>query len=162
MALGGDVGMRPKLMSVYWCFRKAKRPDGDRRQRRDARESEAMSPADVDALVDREGLMERVDHDGALLKELVVVHESDSRRLLNAIAEAIGLEDAERLRTEAHSFKGAIGSMGGRAAYGSAVALEAAAKKGDLAEAKTHLERLRSDVEDLKRALRALAEASEA
>jgi two-component system, sensor histidine kinase and response regulator len=67
--------------------------------------------------------------------------------------EAMQAGDVRKLKRAAHSLKGAVGILGGKAAFESALRLETIARQGDLSQAKPAWETLQHALEQLQQTL---------
>jgi len=85
----------------------------------------------LDHVLDREGVLERVGGDPETLVELVGIFTKDSARLLERAVRAVSRRDMGEVRREAHTLKGAVGTVGGIAGFDAWKALEDAAKASD-------------------------------
>lgn len=102
-------------------------------------------PADFDARVLAE-LAALPGGEGGLLGELSGVFFADAPRRLVALRDALGREDRRVLEHEAHSIKGAAGTLGFRRIAHLAADLEARAKADDPGQLAQLLEQLRTSV----------------
>lgn len=117
------------------------------------------NPDEVRVDVDR--LMQSVDGDASLLREVVELYRSDAPRLLNLIREGIAQNAAPQVREAAHSLKGATGAFGKNLVYELAYALEQAGQAGEIEQARELLPRLLSALERMNATLdRTLADLS--
>jgi HPt (histidine-containing phosphotransfer) domain-containing protein len=115
----------------------------------------------MDDIVNVAALMDRLEGDRELLRELVGLYLEDEPGLINQIVTAVAAGDAPSLARSAHTLKGSVGNFCAPAAQAAAAALEVAGREGRLAEAPALLERLSAELDRVRRALRALAEAKE-
>lgn len=112
-------------------------------------------------VIDTAALMDRLDGDRDLLKELIGLYLEDEQGLLDQIAAAIREGQAGALARSAHTLKGSVGNFCAAAAHASAAALEAAGREGRLAEAPALQQRLLDELSQVRTALRSLAADSE-
>ena len=84
---------------------------------------------------DPEIVLERVDGDRELLREIGGLFLQDAPRLLADIRNAVGRADAKALEHSAHTRKGSVGNFGARVAFEAAQALEQMGRQGDFARA---------------------------
>jgi CheY-like chemotaxis protein len=80
-------------------------------------------------------LLEHLDGDRELLRELAGVFPAEASGLLDQIRAALALGDCVKLRQAAHTLKGALGTVGAAAEAELARQLESLGKDGQLAEA---------------------------
>jgi HPt (histidine-containing phosphotransfer) domain-containing protein len=118
--------------------------------------------SDPEPAVDTCALMDRIDGDLNLLKDLVGLFVQNSRELLSEIGQAIDAEDAVTLQRYAHTLKGCIGNFAANAAYNAAFRLEQIGKEQDLANAREAYRDLENEIERLEPALHELASRKEA
>jgi two-component system sensor histidine kinase/response regulator len=109
--------------------------------------------------IDVSQLLDRLDGDRALLAELVDVFRADFPGNLNAIQQAIDQQDANGLRSAAHSLKGALANLSAIEASALAAELDAIGKSLDLTRAQATLDQLAMEINNAMRALEALCQA---
>ncbi len=102
---------------------------------------------------DEQRLLDLVDGDFSLLRELSDLFFEDAPRWLEAIHEAALADDPEALQAAAHAVKGAVSHFAADRATALASDLESMGRNGDLSHAalpagelRSELERLESDV----------------
>ena len=105
---------------------------------------------------DSEALWGRVDHDGALLRELVALFAEEAPRLLARIEEGIRAGLAGDVKRASHKLKGSLLQFSARSAVAAAQELEGKAQNGPLAGAAPLLHRLRHEIELLQQGLNAM------
>ncbi len=115
----------------------------------------------LDGAIDVRALMDRLEGDEELLRELIVLYLEDEQGLVDEIAAAVAAADAPRVARSAHALKGSVGNFCAPGAHDAAAALEAAGREGRLADAPSLLERLTKELAKTRQALRSLAEAAE-
>jgi two-component system, sensor histidine kinase and response regulator len=104
-------------------------------------------------IVDPVEALEHVGGDPELLRELIDVFLQDCPRMMEEAREALQAGDVRKLKRAAHSLKGAVGILGGKAAFESALRLETIARQGDLSQAKPAWETLQHALEQLQQTL---------
>ncbi len=94
-------------------------------------------PAPATPVFDREGVMARLEGDEQLFNEVIQLFLEDCPTHLAAIKAAIDSDDADALRTSAHTLKGAAGNMSAKRLFDAALTLErlGAARRMDAARA---------------------------
>jgi len=107
-------------------------------------------------VLDRAGLLARVEGDRALLTELVRLFVEERPALLESMELALRDGNAPDLARAAHKAKGAFGNLSAALAAECAAELELLARHGELALATDVFLRLRFQVERLEAELRAL------
>jgi signal transduction histidine kinase/CheY-like chemotaxis protein len=108
------------------------------------------APADPPApVLDREAMLEHVDGDLGLLAEIVVIYGAEGPQQLADLRAALERRDAPVARRAAHSLKGVLGTLGGRAASAVAARIEHLAADGDLAGAAGTVPELAREMERL-------------
>ena len=105
---------------------------------------------------DPEIVLERVDGDRELLREIGGLFLQDAPRLLADIRNAVSCADARALEHSAHTLKGSVGNFGARTAFEAAMALEQMGRQGDFARAQESFTLLEQQVNLLGPALETL------
>ncbi len=100
-------------------------------------------------ILDREGVLSRVDRDPNTLQLLTEIFREDSRRSLDDLAAAVRCRDVHATHRLAHSLKGASANLGGTAASAFAKELKVQAKEGLLERTPETLKRLEESIEQL-------------
>jgi signal transduction histidine kinase/CheY-like chemotaxis protein/HPt (histidine-containing phosphotransfer) domain-containing protein len=113
-------------------------------------EQHRVVPTDV---FDLAALRARVENDLELLSEMIDLYLSSSPLLLAEIESAVAARDSERITRAAHTLKGMLGNMCAGKCAEAALELETIGKSGVLAEAKTCLSGLNSELANLETAL---------
>jgi len=103
-------------------------------------------------------VLEAVDGDGELLKELVSLFHEDGRLLRDELRAALAASDAARLSRAAHKLTGAVSNFHARSTLQSARRLEELARAGDLFSVPAALADLETSLAALHPALDALVE----
>lgn len=106
--------------------------------------------------IDVHALMDRLDGDRDLLKELVGLYLEDEQGLLDQIAAAVRDRQADALRRTVHTLKGAVGNFCAPSAYAAAEALEAAGRDGRLDESPLLLDSLVHELDGVRAVLHEL------
>ena len=99
---------------------------------------------------DPESLLDRVDGDMELLRELVGVFAEEGPRMLAKIQEAINNGSAPELEKASHKMKGSVLQFSAHAAVADALELEEKGRNGSIAGAEPILARLRQEFELLQ------------
>jgi CheY-like chemotaxis protein len=86
--------------------------------------------------VDAAKLLDRVEGDRALLKEIVNLFLEDTPKLLNELRSAIDESDTRKIERAAHTLKGALGNFGVARAVELARDMEKAGRSGELGDLK--------------------------
>ena len=105
-------------------------------------------------LVDWSAALETVGGDRKLLHDLINIFNDESGKMINDIEHAVEMKDAKELRRTAHAIKGALRHLGAESVAETAVELEKLGEKGVFEGSKSHIERLREQVEQLTTELR--------
>jgi CheY-like chemotaxis protein/HPt (histidine-containing phosphotransfer) domain-containing protein len=100
-------------------------------------------------VLDRDGLLERVDGDMDLLGDLIGIFKEDSVRQLSNIHDAIENNQAELVKLAAHTLKGTCGNLGAPEVAAVASQLEQLAAAGDLTRAKDCFRSLKAQIQQL-------------
>ena len=98
-------------------------------------------------------MIERLDNDAEIAREIAEIFVSSSEELLAELADAVGAGQADVIRARAHSIKGSSGNIGAEALQDLAAAMEDAGRDGDLDEASRLLGPLRNGLAQVNRVL---------
>jgi two-component system, sensor histidine kinase and response regulator len=90
-------------------------------------------------VLDEAALLALVGGDETLMHEIIDLYLRESPRLLREIRAASAAGDTGALQFSAHALKGSVGNMAAARAYAAAMALETAARAGDLDASRTIL-----------------------
>jgi len=107
--------------------------------------------------MDKAALLDRVEGDVELLKQLVDLFRDDSGRLLCDVHAALDHGDLRALERSAHALKGSVGNFCASSAWEAALQLETLARSGVIAGADEVFQRLDREVKTLNAELSALA-----
>jgi CheY-like chemotaxis protein/HPt (histidine-containing phosphotransfer) domain-containing protein len=102
---------------------------------------------------DRDEALEQVGGDAELLRELTAVFLHDCPRMIEEVIDGLCAGDAAKVQRGAHSIKGAVSILGGKAAFEAALRLETMARQGDLSQAEVAWQALREALEKFQRVL---------
>jgi two-component system, sensor histidine kinase and response regulator len=116
----------------------------------------APSAALQQPIEDPAAVLEAVDGDGTLLRELVTLFHEDSPALREELRAALAAGDASRLGRAAHKLAGAVSNFHARDTLQTARRLEELARAGNLCEVPAALAELESALTELYPALDAL------
>lgn len=120
-------------------------------------QGQQTSPPDrAKKIFDRETLLQRLDGDEELLKEIVEVFLQDTPSRIQSLKDAMSKNDTENIRREAHSLKGAAGSVGAVALQELAAELEALAKsnKPDFARSQKLVQKIENSFKKFENIIR--------
>jgi signal transduction histidine kinase/CheY-like chemotaxis protein len=117
----------------------------------------AASSVNRKRVLDEESLMERVEGDLPLLREMVQAFRADASGTLEKIRRAVVDKDAETLRGRAHALKGSAATLAGPLAVAAALKLENLAKDRNFKHAREAYQALAREIKKLDRSLGALA-----
>jgi two-component system, sensor histidine kinase and response regulator len=109
-------------------------------------------------VIDVRALMDRLEGDRELLKELAGLYLEDEQGLVDQIAAAVQSGQADQMKRAAHTLKGSVGNFCAPAAHAAAAALENAGRDGQLAEVPALFARLVAELERFRTTLRALVD----
>jgi PAS domain S-box-containing protein len=112
--------------------------------------------AGPEEVFDRAAALEHTGGDEGLLRELVGIFLGEYPGWLEQMRRAIGAGDAKTLQRWAHTLKGALVSLGAKAALEEARGLEAQARAGEMTDADARRARLEEALARLRPALAAL------
>ncbi len=113
--------------------------------------------SDGKAVFDKKILLNRLEGDEELFKEIVKTFLDDAPLQIEKLKQALNEEDLNQLEKQAHTLKGAAMNIGGKALQPVAYALEIAGKNSDLNRARPLVQELDKEFESLKKALTGLA-----
>ncbi|MGE0679975.1 MAG: response regulator [Candidatus Binatia bacterium] len=116
-------------------------------------QTEANHAGAPEAVFDQWAVLERVEGDVELLREVVGLFFEEAPELLSAIREAIARRDSMKLEYAAHSLKGTVSNFGARAAREAALRLEVVGRSGDLTYAEPACAELEKEITSLTQAL---------
>ncbi len=97
----------------------------------------------------REVLLERAGGDEEILERLIETFLDQCPAHLEDVRKAVEAEDAEALAEAAHSLKGAVGNLEGKASWEAAARLEELGRKGNIEAAQPALDRLERSIDRL-------------
>lgn len=116
-------------------------------------QAEAGNEEPLAAAFDQQTLLERVEGDRELLREIVSLFCEEAPALLSTIRASIEHHDSIALEHAAHSLKGVVSSFGAWAARDAALRLEAVGRSGDLTDAESTRGALEKELACLTQAL---------
>jgi two-component system sensor histidine kinase/response regulator len=111
----------------------------------------------LDAPLDVQALLARLDGDTALLAEMVELFITDCPARLRAIREAIARGDSRSLESAAHALKGSVGNFLAKEAQQAAWKLEMLGQQADLSHAEEACQALEAEVRRLNAILEKIA-----
>jgi two-component system, sensor histidine kinase and response regulator len=111
-------------------------------------------------VLDRALALSRVGGDEELLREIAELFLDDYPNLLGQIHQAVESRDPQGLERASHSLKGSVANFGAEPAYQAALELERLARSRNLAGVGAALQKLESDLAELRPELIALANPS--
>lgn len=109
-------------------------------------------------LIDSSELLNRVEGDRELLRELIDTFLSETKPLLEGITDAVKKSDPPHLERAAHKLKGAIAIFGAPNVASTAQTLECMGREGNLQKAEQGLQQLEGQLIELHAALSELRE----
>jgi two-component system sensor histidine kinase/response regulator len=121
----------------------------------------SASGRDVDEVVDRAELMERLGGNVQLIRNLVRLFLADCPRMLTEIQAAAASRDAQALERAAHALKGSAGNFAAHRAVEAARQLELMGRDANLEGAAAACTTLQQEIARLVPVLEALAEAGD-
>jgi HPt (histidine-containing phosphotransfer) domain-containing protein len=108
-------------------------------------------------MFDRPELLERVDQDLELLRDLVALYARDWPGLVDQLRQALAQGEAATAQRAAHTLKGMTANLSAAATAEAAHALEQLARQGDLRGAAAAVDGLAAQLAALEEALQSLA-----
>jgi CheY-like chemotaxis protein/HPt (histidine-containing phosphotransfer) domain-containing protein len=131
------------------------------------RQLKGVRPAETDTapngqveepeIFDRKVLLERLDGDEEIFKEIIVTFLDDAPNQIEKLKKALEEKDSKRVERQAHLLKGAALNIGGNGFQAAARELEEAGREGDLTKALSLVAVFDLEFEKLKGALTAVA-----
>ncbi len=110
-------------------------------------------PTALPIVQDRSEALQHVGGDAGLLRELTEVFLRDCPRLIDDVIDGLCAGDIAKVKRGAHSIKGAVSILGGKAAFEAALRLETIARQGDLSQAEQAWQALQQALEQFQHAL---------
>jgi len=108
---------------------------------------------DIDFIINRKELSERIDGDMDLFNEIAGLFFVDSVELLERIENAVKKSDPEELRKASHALKGAVANFSAPEAVDAALTMEKIARNREMEKAEETLLRLKKEISALKDAI---------
>ena len=113
------------------------------------------------SMIDVDELLERVESDRELLRELLSIFKKEFPQRYQALREAVESLDTRSVVLEAHTLKGMLSNLAASQAAGAAAELERVARNGETAKFKESFSALKNITDELSRQLDAcMAEVS--
>jgi CheY-like chemotaxis protein len=109
-----------------------------------------VAAADGPAVIDTPALLRRLGGNRALLAQVVQLFRTDCTRRMSELAAAAACQDWARLRREAHTLKGTLGTLCANGAYAAALRLETLARDQSSAGLAEALQGLTAEVDRLQ------------
>lgn len=106
-------------------------------------------------ILDHDAALARLGGDRDLYSEMAGFMLEDVPPLVEELRDAISVGNAKQVREKAHALKGLVAGTGGARCAKAAQALENAGESGDLSRAKSLLQTLDDELNELNAALRA-------
>jgi signal transduction histidine kinase/DNA-binding response OmpR family regulator len=113
---------------------------------------------DANDVLDKSELLNRLEGDEQLLRELIDTFFADSRLLLQEVLDAVTSQDAARLDRAAHKLKGTVSTLCGHSASRTAQALETMGRDRNLHDAAQAFAQLKEQMEAFEKSLAELRE----
>ncbi len=107
----------------------------------------------IENSINRKSLIERLDGDFDLFKELAQLFLADIPKLLSATEEGIKTNNSEKIGKSAHTIKGAVSNFSAEKAYQAALTLEKIGKNNELEKAEASYKELLIEINAMKSAL---------
>jgi two-component system, sensor histidine kinase and response regulator len=117
---------------------------------------EPKKATDLDACVNEEELLQRVDGDRAFLAEIAEIFRGDYPKQIRILQESIEAGDSERIRHTAHALKGALSNLAAEQATALATSLEGAGVSGNPSDASRILVALEKELDRVDRKLQVI------
>jgi CheY-like chemotaxis protein len=104
-------------------------------------------------VMDEAGLLERLDGDRKLIRDVARVFLADCPKMMEAIRKAIRRRDAAALQDAAHALKGSVANLAATEAREDALRLETIGRAGDIARAREGYVKLQKSMKHFQKAL---------
>ncbi len=112
---------------------------------------------DLDDILDREKIADRLGGNIALLTRLIDLFSQQCTLQMESLQTALATQDSQLLKETSHALKGAIGNFTEKSAYLAAFELEKMGEQNDFSQAEAVINTLGTEVQKMEEALRALA-----
>jgi signal transduction histidine kinase/CheY-like chemotaxis protein/HPt (histidine-containing phosphotransfer) domain-containing protein len=122
------------------------------------REVPMSAPTTEMPVLDRTALYEQVGDEADLLLKVIEMFRTDSVSVMSKLATALAASDASEVQQGAHRLKGALLTLGGKAAADVAMRLEHMGRAGDVTGGAALLEELRGELSRLDPELEAVVQ----
>ena len=119
---------------------------------------ETTAKIEVDQALDTKKVLELMEGDAELLKEMVALFLKELPQLLTKLREAVASGDAKALERAAHTLKGAVSNFAAQPAVEGALKLEMMGREANLAGAEPAYRGLLIEIDRLKSAIANLSE----
>lgn len=86
------------------------------------------------AIMDLAELLERVENDRELVRDLLLIFKEEFPVRLRALRDAVDSKDGKRVAIEAHTIKGMLSNLAAASAAGAAARLEQLGRKQEVSE----------------------------
>ena len=113
----------------------------------------SVTDSPVAEKLDRAAILDRVEGDEELLREIVQLFIEDCPRLMKQMHESVQANNAAGLRMAAHTLKGSLSYFGPSQACALALEMEILGRDGNVAQARPTYEALVAKLEQLQPAL---------
>ena len=115
-----------------------------------SKESVELQRTCEDGVFDKEGALNRVGGDETILNEILGVFLEDAVKQIDLLRQAAANKDAVAMSRQAHSLKGASGSVGAIAMHKVAFSIETAGRNSDAEQAALLIPKLQEEFERFK------------
>jgi HPt (histidine-containing phosphotransfer) domain-containing protein len=106
-------------------------------------------PAPISDVFSKEALLARMDHDPALVVDIIDLFLQHSGNAMTQLRAALTRQDAEAITHWAHTLKGMIGNFESGRAFAAASKVEALGRSGDVASAALALPEMETEMSAL-------------
>jgi len=114
----------------------------------------------MDQILDKEALMETIDHNTDLLKELIRLYMANLPKLMAQIKEGVLKKDGSMIEHAAHALKGMSYNISAQRIASATLTLEKIGRSNDLTKAHEMYAVLEKEARDLENALNELLQSA--
>ncbi|HAO19716.1 MAG: hypothetical protein BWK80_07125 [Desulfobacteraceae bacterium IS3] len=114
----------------------------------------------MDHILDKQALMDMIDHNADLLKELIRLYLANLPKLMAQIKEGVLKKDGSMIEQPAHALKGMSYNISAQKIASAALTLEKTGRSNDLTQIQENYAVLEKEAQDLENVLNALLQSA--
>lgn len=111
-----------------------------------------MSIKELDEVLNKDEIMERIDGDIELLMDMIELFIADCPKLMSNIKNAIDQKNSNELKRSAHTLKGSVSNFSAQLVYDITLELEFMGRNNDMENAEEAYTKLEKEIERLIKA----------